>query len=29
MIHDLVTAILVAFAGVLASALLTKIWEYF
>jgi hypothetical protein len=29
MVHDLVTAFLVAFAAVLASAVLTKIWEYF
>jgi hypothetical protein len=29
MIHDLVTAFLVAFAAVLASAVMTRIWEYF
>jgi hypothetical protein len=29
MIHDLIKAFLVAFAAVLASALLTRIWEYF
>jgi hypothetical protein len=29
MAHDLITAFLVAFAAVLASALLTRIWEYF
>jgi hypothetical protein len=29
MIHDLVTAFLVAFAAVTASELLSRIWEYF
>jgi hypothetical protein len=29
MINDLITAFLVAFAAVIASALLTRIWEYF
>jgi hypothetical protein len=29
MIHDLVTAFLVAFAAVTASELLTRIWESF
>jgi hypothetical protein len=29
MIHDLVTAFLVAFAAVAASELLTRIWESF
>jgi hypothetical protein len=28
-LHDLITAFLVAFAAVLASALLTRFWEYF
>jgi hypothetical protein len=29
MINDLVTAFLVAFAAVIASELLSRIWEYF
>jgi hypothetical protein len=29
MIHDLITAFLVAFAAVIASELLTRIWDYF
>jgi hypothetical protein len=29
MIHDLITAFLVAFAAVTASELLTRIWEYY
>ncbi len=29
MIHDIVTAFLVAFAAVTASQILTRIWEYF
>jgi hypothetical protein len=29
MIHDLITAFLVAFAAVTASALLTRIWDTF
>jgi hypothetical protein len=28
MLHDLTTAFLAAFAAVLASALLTRIWDY-
>jgi hypothetical protein len=28
MIHDLITAILVAFAAVIASEVMTRIWEY-
>ena len=29
MIHDLITAILAAFSAILASEVLTRIWEYF
>ena len=29
MIHDLITAFLVAFAAVLASEVMIRIWEYF
>jgi hypothetical protein len=29
MIHDLITAILAAFTAILASEVLTRIWEYF
>jgi hypothetical protein len=29
MIRDLITALFVAFAAVIASALLTQIWDYF
>jgi hypothetical protein len=29
MIHDLITAFLVAFGAVIASETLTRIWEYF
>jgi hypothetical protein len=29
MIHDLITAFIVAFAAVTASELLARIWEYF
>jgi hypothetical protein len=29
MLHDLMTAFLIAFAAVIASDLLSRIWEYF